>query len=77
MTGTTNPDKRAQLWEDPDKRLYFMTPGTLKNDIVKGVLQYPTDRTDFDSYHYFCTPGPCTSDVVALTTASSSNLNRF
>jgi len=36
MTGTTNPDRRAELWEMPDKRLYFMTPGTLKNDLAKG-----------------------------------------
>ena len=36
MTGTTNPDKRAELWDMPNKRLYFMTPGTLKNDVVKG-----------------------------------------
>lgn len=76
MTGTTNPDKRAQLWEDPDKRLYFMTPGTLKNDIVKGILQYPSYRPAFDSYHHFCTPGRATSNTVALTTAYSSDLNR-
>ena len=37
MTGTTNPDRRAELWEMPDKRLFFMTPGTLKNDLAKGV----------------------------------------
>ena len=37
MTGTTNPDRRAELWEMPDKRLYFMTPGTLKNDLAKGA----------------------------------------
>lgn len=39
MTGTTNPDRRAELWEMPDKRLFFMTPGTLKNDLAKGVRQ--------------------------------------
>ena len=38
MTGTTNPDRRAELWEMPDKRLFFMTPGTLKNDLAKGAL---------------------------------------
>ena len=37
MTGATNPDRRAELWEMPDKRLFFMTPGTLKNDLAKGV----------------------------------------
>ena len=37
MTGTTNPDRRAELWEMPDKRLFFMTPGTLKNDLAKGT----------------------------------------
>lgn len=36
MTGQTSPDARAKLWETPSKRLYFMTPGTLKNDIRKG-----------------------------------------
>ena len=36
MTGQTNPDARALLWEKPNTRLYFMTPGTLKNDIKKG-----------------------------------------
>ena len=42
MTGTTNPDKRAQLWEMPNKRLYFMTPGTLRNDIAKGAQKTPS-----------------------------------
>ena len=37
MTGSTNPDRRAELWELPYKRLFFMTPGTLKNDIAKGA----------------------------------------
>ena len=41
MTGTTNPDRRAELWEMPDKRLYFMTPGTLKNDLAKGTWLLP------------------------------------
>lgn len=37
LTGQTNPDRRAELWLEPNKRLYFMTPGTLKNDIRKGA----------------------------------------
>ena len=37
MTGATSPDRRAELWEMPDKRLFFMTPGTLKNDLAKGA----------------------------------------
>ena len=41
MTGQTNPDTRATLWEMPNKRLYFMTPGTLKNDIKKGGARFP------------------------------------
>ena len=42
MTGTTNPDRRAELWEMPDKRLFFMTPGTLKNDLAKGARRCRT-----------------------------------
>ena len=58
MTGTTNPDRRAELWEMPDKRLYFMTPGTLKNDIAKGMRStrrrppFPQPATPADQ----CTP---------------------
>ena len=36
LTGSTNAERRAELWATPHKRMFFMTPQTFKNDVFKG-----------------------------------------
>ena len=38
MTGNTKAEDRAQLWSQSHKRIFFATPQTFRNDIVKGEL---------------------------------------
>ncbi len=37
LTGTVAAERRAELWAMPHKKMFFMTPQTFKNDLVKGA----------------------------------------
>ena len=36
MTGNTKAEERAQLWSQTHKRIFFATPQTFRNDVVRG-----------------------------------------
>ncbi len=39
MTGNTKVEERAAFWCQPHKRIFFATPQTFRNDIVRGEHQ--------------------------------------